>query len=623
MSDLLAIGAAGVRAMQAALAQVGDNVANIDTPGYVRRSVQLATGPSGAGTPLSRDTSGGAGVVTGAIVRSSDALAVNSARVAAGGLARHAARSEWLERLQTVLTGSDLDARIGGFFDAGSELAATPTSTAARAIFLDRTDQAASAFRSLGSGLAGLASDVAAATTATTTRINAITSAIGQINTELRRTAEGGAAANGLLDSRDTLLAELATQVRISVDTGPRGTAIVRVGSGGAAALLLSAEGDATRIGVRDTGSGPELLLDPTHAAIAVQLPASGSLAGLMEAARHIAATSTAIDDLASRFGTDINTWHTAGTDALGDPGGALLATRGLAVTAGRANAGSAAIDVRVDDDQLLSPDGYRLLRDANGWTLSRVDGSAAVSGPGDLLLDGVTVRPGSGARAGDAWSLTVIGGAAGLGLRPLGPARLAIADRFLSDATAGNGGDGGLVLTPDATAAGFAEPPPWRVAIDASGMVNIFEIASGNLLLVAPLDGTPIAANGVRIRVTGSPASGDSFRILATGPASNDNGNARALATVRAAIGPGGTIEASLDASTATVGSALSESRRLESVAQAVKDDSARAADAISGVDLDREAAEMTRLQVAYRANAQLLAAARDMFDVMLAVLR
>lgn len=622
MSDLLAIGAAGVRAMQAALAQVGDNVANIDTPGYVRRSVQLATGPSGAGTPLSRDTSGGAGVVTGAINRSSDALAVNSARVAAGGHARHAARTEWLERLQIVLTGSDLDARIGGFFDAGSELAATPTSTAARAIFLDRTDQAASAFRALGSGLSGLASDVADATTATTTRINAITSALGQINTELRRTSDGGAAANGLLDSRDTLLAELASNVRISVTTGPRGTAIVRIGSGGAAALLVSAEGDATRIGVRDLGSGPELLLDPTHAATPMQLPASGSLAGLMEATRQIAATATAIDELANRFGTDINTWHAAGTDALGDPGGALLATRGLAVTAGRANAGSAAIDVRVGDDQLLSPDGYRLLREAGGWTLSRADGTASVSGPGDLLLDGVTVRPGSGARDGDAWSLDIASGAAGLGLRPIGPARIAVADRFISDAAASNAGDGGLVLTPDSAAAAFTAPPPWRVTIGA-GMVDIFDIATNSLLLTAPLDGSPILANGVRITITGTPTPADSFRILATGPASNDNGNARALAQVRTAIGPGGSLETSLDASTATIGSALSESRRLETIAQAVKDDTARAADAISGVDLDREAAEMTRLQVAYRANAQLLAAARDMFDAMLAVLR
>jgi flagellar hook-associated protein 1 FlgK len=178
-------------------------------------------------------------------------------------------------------------------------------------------------------------------------------------------------------------------------------------------------------------------------------------------------------------------------------------------------------------------------------------------------------------------------------------------------------------VLTPDGSAAAFAAPPPWRASINAGGMVEVFDIATDSLLLTAPLDGSAILANGVRITITGTPSTGDSFRIIATGPASNDNGNARALAQVRAAIGPGGTLETSLDASTATIGSVLSESRRLETIAQAVKDDTARAADAISGVDLDREAAEMTRLQVAYRANAQLLATARDMFDAMLAVLR
>ena len=51
--------------------------------------------------------------------------------------------------------------------------------------------------------------------------------------------------------------------------------------------------------------------------------------------------------------------------------------------------------------------------------------------------------------------------------------------------------------------------------------------------------------------------------------------------------------------------------------------DDANSAADAISGVDLDREAADLTRLQVAYRANAQVMAAARDLFDTLLGVLR
>jgi flagellar hook-associated protein 1 FlgK len=623
MSDLLAIGTAGVRVFQAALAQVGDNVANADTPGYVKRSLTIATGAAGAGSPLSRDVRGGAGVVAGVISRSTDPLAANAARVADGAQARYASRSDWLGRLQTVLTGSDVDSRLGGFFDAGSDLAATPTSGAARAVFLDRTGQLTSAFQGLGTGLAGLADDIGSATTAATTRVNAITAALASVNTELRRTQPDGSGANGLLDSRDQLLGELAGNIGISVTEGALGTVTVRLGSGAAGALLVSPDGGATRIGVTDGAGGPTLILDPTHDATAVSLPATGSLAGLLEAARQIRSTTSDVDALATRFGSAINAWHSAGTDALGDPGTALVAVRDLAVTPGRANAGTAAMDVKVGDDQFLQAGGYKLHFDAGNWTLARSDGTAEVTGTGPLLLDGVTVRPGSGARDGDSFALGIVDGARGLGLRAIGPARLAVADRFITDAAASNSGDAQIAVTTDATAAGLAGPPPWRVTVTAAGSIDITDLASGTLIASAPLDGTPIVGTGFSFTLQGTPAAGDSFRILATGAASNDNGNALALAAVRAAVGPAGTLETSLDATTALVGAQLSESLRLEATAQSVKDDTAKAADAVSGVDLDQEAADLTRLQVAYRANAQVLATARAMFDAMLAVLQ
>jgi flagellar hook-associated protein 1 FlgK len=620
MTDLLAIGAAGVRAFQAALTQVGDNVANADTPGYVRRSVRLTTGGADAGAPLLRASGGGGGVMAGGIDRASDGLATNGARIAAGDHARFAARSNWLERLQTVVTGSDLDARLGGFFDAGTDLAAAPTSAAARTIFLDRTDQAATAFRSLGNDLARLADDLASATMAATARIDAASGALGRVNTELRRTAAGGVAANGLLDSRDRLLAELAQEVRISVTEGARGEVTVRLGSGSAGAVIVKADGAVTRIGVRESANGAEILLDPTHAAIPVQLPGSGTLAGIIEAARQVAATRSEVDAVATQFGTAINAWHAAGTDALGDPGTALLATRSLATTTGRANAGTAAIDVAVSDDQLLSPGGYRLLKDAAGWTLARVDGSASISGAGPLTLDGIAVRPGPSAVDGDSWALAIVAGAAGLGLRPLVPARLAVADRFLTDAGAANAGDGRISVGIDPLAAGFAAAPPYRIEVTAVGVGTISDIATGTVLASVAFDGSANAGAGFWFALSGTPAVGDSFRILASAAGSNDNGNARALADLRASADG---VETRLDATTAGIGSKLSETRRLAATALSVKDDAARALDTISGVDLDREAAELTRLQVAYRANAQVMAAARDLFDTMFGILR
>uniref|UniRef100_UPI001F446C77 flagellar basal body protein n=1 Tax=Sandarakinorhabdus rubra TaxID=2672568 RepID=UPI001F446C77 len=62
MMDLLAIGRTGVLAFQKALNATGDNVANADTPGYVRRRVTLAINPPGRGGPLERAPLAGAGV---------------------------------------------------------------------------------------------------------------------------------------------------------------------------------------------------------------------------------------------------------------------------------------------------------------------------------------------------------------------------------------------------------------------------------------------------------------------------------------------------------------------------------------------------------------------------------
>ena len=56
MSDLLAIGASGIKAYGQALSVVGDNIANAQTEGYVRRNVRLAEAPSGGDIVLSRNS---------------------------------------------------------------------------------------------------------------------------------------------------------------------------------------------------------------------------------------------------------------------------------------------------------------------------------------------------------------------------------------------------------------------------------------------------------------------------------------------------------------------------------------------------------------------------------------
>ncbi|WP_439534496.1 flagellar hook-associated protein FlgK [Polymorphobacter sp.] len=627
MTDILTIGISGVRAYQAALSATGDNVANADTPGFSRRSVTLVAGPAGKGSILQRVPIAGDGVTATAMVRAGDALKTSSARVAAGDHARLAARADWLGRLQTSLTGAGLDARLSGFFDAATDLASAPTSTAARAIFLDRADQAAASIRTLGASLTTLATDLDTAIAATGEEINALTSALARVNEELRRTGAGSAPSLGLLDERDSLLADLAARIRISVTEGERGAVTIRLGTGAAAPLLVPAFGAAVRVGARNGPSGAELILDPTHRAETVRLPASGSLAGLLEASRDVAAQRTSLDTLATRFAADVNAWHQQGTDATGAPGQPLFTTETLAVTPGLANAGTAAIDFTLADGATLAPAGYRLIAEATGFTLARLDGTASVTNasltdPTPLVLDGITLRPGAGARPGDQWTLAIEAGAEGLSLRPLTPDRVAVAARFTTDADVLNLGDARLTVEIDPAAAAFAAPPPLSLIISAPGVVDIIDPATDALVTsLSFVPGERLEGDGFAFSLSAGAQVGDRFRLLPTGAGSTDNRNMLALANVRARTGPSGTLEASHDAAVATLGTRLAETERLADATLAVANDAARATDAVSGVDLDREAAELTRLQLAYRANAQVIAAARDLFDTILGV--
>src|SRR3546814_2329179 len=70
MSDLLGLGAAGVRAYQTALDIIGENISNANVAGYARRQAVVTENPSaGTGYPLVRDVKAGSGVNVSGVLR--------------------------------------------------------------------------------------------------------------------------------------------------------------------------------------------------------------------------------------------------------------------------------------------------------------------------------------------------------------------------------------------------------------------------------------------------------------------------------------------------------------------------------------------------------------------------
>ena len=625
MMDLLQLGRSGVLAFQKALNATGDNVANADTPGYVRRRIVLAAMPAGRGGPLERAPLSGAGVRAAALVRDVDPLKANAARIASGDQARLAGRLDWLQRLESLATTADVVGRVGAFFDAATKLAAAPTQPAARAVFLNAAEDAAAAYAGHGRDLETLEGDIRAEAKLSARTVNDLAGALARVNDLLRRGDSGDVAAAGLLDNRDSLLRQLADEVRISVSEGDRGVVEVKLGFGPSAVLLVPKAGNASRIGIAPDGQS--VLLDPDHAPVPLRLPASGRLAGLLEATGEIIRARAALDGSAGAFAGLINNWHQGGIDAAGQPGQALFATTATRTTVGKANAGQAPVDVQLADGATPFAGGHRLIAEAAGFTLARSDGSASINGTSPLLLDGLTVTIGDGWAAGDQWTVEPLSGAQGLSLRPLGAAQVAAAGRWQIDGLPTNAARGLPELFGDGTAlalpGGDTTPPPWRISIIAGGLAEIRDPSGVTLLATVPADGNLIEGPGVRFRIPASAATGDMFRIAPTPPGAQDNRNLLDLGRLRAQPGPDGTLEAELDADIAGIGVKVSDTRRLEAAAAGLKEDAARANDAVSAVDLEQEAAELTRLQAAYRANAQVIGVARDLFDQILGLAR
>jgi flagellar hook-associated protein 1 FlgK len=166
------------------------------------------------------------------------------------------------------------------------------------------------------------------------------------VNDGLLRARDGTTNQAGLLDERDRLLDSIGSAVPISVTYDNRQAATVSLG-GAAGPVMLSGPGGASTFSVAIAVDG-RLTFSLSTAGGPV-LPASGQLAGLSDAANHLADQRLGLDALASQVSTSLNAAHTAGFDANGNPGSPLF-------TLGATGAASLAV-VALAPDQVAAAD--------------------------------------------------------------------------------------------------------------------------------------------------------------------------------------------------------------------------------------------------------------------------
>ncbi len=319
MSDLLSIGASGVKAHQAALAITSDNIANAATPGYVRRTPVL-TQVGGTSVRLG----GGMGVAVGGMARAADAFRTAQVRQAGSDLTRTETGMVWLERIESALGGQALDARIGDFFNAATALGADPSATAPRAAMLEAASGVAQAFSGTVRGIDAAIADLDTAAAADATKLAETASALAKINDGLGRVADGSAGQAQLLDQRDRLLETMSGLTDIDVQFDPAGRVSVRGGGAGGAVLVHGS--DAATIGYARNADGTTTFVTEMGGRESILSPSGGAIAGIAEGAARLAEARSAAVTLASEFVKGVNETQARGTDLNGTGGAAMFA---------------------------------------------------------------------------------------------------------------------------------------------------------------------------------------------------------------------------------------------------------------------------------------------------------
>ena len=380
MSDLLTIGASGVRAYQGALTTISENIANSGVDGYSRRTTDLAEVTSTSSDIAQRKITNGNGVIVTGTSRSVDLYRNAGVRTASSDLARTETSGTWLTAIEGSLTENKLGSQLTGFFNAVQTLAADPSSIPARSVMIEAARSAANAFAATGTGLDRAATELDATARQSAATLSSLAQTLAKVNDGLTRTPAKSATAAQLGDQRDNLLERMSAISDLGVTIDSLGRATVRLG-GQSGALFVSNGGESGRLSYLRNAQGAVALTVDFNTTRSAVTPSGGVLGGMVDGAQRIADARFSLNQIATDFTSKINQLQSQGRDLDGQPGAAFFAT------------GTTATDIAVtlDDPRSIAAAGPNgSIRDASNLTeFQAVRGSAAFESRTTALVAG------------------------------------------------------------------------------------------------------------------------------------------------------------------------------------------------------------------------------------------
>ncbi|MDD2658607.1 MAG: flagellar hook-associated protein FlgK [Methylococcales bacterium] len=400
MTGLLGTALSGLMASQSALNTASNNIANANTVGYSRQSVELSANPA----LFTGGSYVGQGVNVATVSRSYNQFITNQLTSSTSAYAQSNTLSTLATGVDNLIAGQStgLSAVLTVFSNAVAGVANDPTSLPARQSMLSAAGSVTQQLNTLSTQFGNMRAQANTQMQASVDNINSYASGIASLNSQIVAATNGapaGQSPNDLLDQRDALVAKIAEQVSVSTIPQKDGSISVFIGNGqslvsGASVSTLSLAGSSA---------------DPSHKNILLggqditSQIAGGELSGALGFRDKILdPAQQQLGLVAIGFAEQFNTAQMAGYDLNGNAGTAMFSTGAPAVVPNAANTGS--ISATYDPSTLgqLTASDYQLSYDGANFSLKRLSDNTVttypgpppttITGPGFDIATGATV---------------------------------------------------------------------------------------------------------------------------------------------------------------------------------------------------------------------------------------
>lgn len=672
---LLNLGIQAAQANKTALSVIGQNISNVNTPGYNRQVANLATLPDQRGVEVD------------SISRITDDFLTRQLWADTATFSSSDIFESMASELDNLLASgtTSISTAMDDYFKALQNVVDDPTSLPNRELFVAESEALARRFNELNTVVVRQNERINQNISSLSQQVTTIGNNIADLNDKIRLETVAGKSGNELKDQRDQLIEQLSELVDVRVVAQDSGEYSVFVANGQPLVVGITSNEMVPILGDPDsTKDGVALVIAGNEVEVTSGI-SGGKIGGLLQYRDNILDPArNELGRIAVAFAETMNQQHQQGIDLDGNLGGLLfndvndasaMANRVLANKHNVSSLESSYVKI-VDVENLIASDYEVHVGVDNAITIERLsdgtritlDDMTAVTASGSnptkpesaltedrtyffhpdsgtlhISLDGFTAELNVAGRfvENDRYLLQpTLNGAAEFGTVLTSGRQLAMASPVRISASPDNQGTGAVevgitdINSPTFQATKGALNPPIDIVFNSGSPTTftVFDMSTPSapvpleLESTGPLEnqiytaGQPIELDGYQITIVNQPVAGDRFSFSYNTGGVSDNRNALLMSNLQLEDTlEGGSYQDIYGRLIERVGTETSVATVSRQAAESVLTSTQESKASLSGVNLDEEAAKLVQFQQAYQASAQLISTSQTLFDTLL----